>query len=215
MSELLPPDDVERALRGLGVTDATLAALTVYVETLEKWRKKINLIGPASVEEVWRRHVLDSAQAWPLITDPKQSILDLGAGAGFPGLVLDIMGAEDVTMVDSDQRKAVFLREAARAAGVNPRIIPQRFDAALAAEQRRYGVVTARAVARLEGLLPVLERALEPDGYAVLHKGAQADEELTEARKSWTMQSTAHPSITGGGGVLLKIWGIRRRDTGS
>ena len=204
MSELLPPDDVERALRGLGVTDATLAALTVYVETLEKWRKKINLIGPASVEEVWRRHVLDSAQAWPLITDPKQSILDLGAGAGFPGLVLDIMGAEDVTMVDSDQRKAVFLREAA-----------QRFDAALAAEQRRYGVVTARAVARLEGLLPVLERALEPDGYAVLHKGAQADEELTEARKSWTMQSTAHPSITGGGGVLLKIWGIRRRDTGS
>jgi 16S rRNA (guanine527-N7)-methyltransferase len=215
MSDLLPPRDVDQALRGLGTTDAMLAALTAYVETLERWRKKINLIGPASVEEVWRRHVLDSAQAWPLILDPKQPVLDLGSGAGFPGLVLAILGADDVTMVDSDQRKAIFLREAARGAGVNPRIIPQRFNAALAGEQRRYGVVTARAVARLDGLLPILEKALQPDGYALLHKGAQADGELTEARKSWTMQSTAYPSITGGGGVLLKIWGIRRHDSGS
>jgi len=215
MNSLSPPSDVGQALRQLGVSKVQFEALIAYVETLERWRKKINLIGPATTEDVWRRHVLDSAQVRSLLLDLRQPVLDLGSGAGFPGLVLAILGATDVTMVDSDQRKAVFLREAARAAGVNPRVVPKRFDDALASENRSYGVVTARAVARLPALIPTLIRALEPEGYALLHKGIQAEEELTEARKSWTIQSVSHPSITGAGGVILKIWGIRRHDFSS
>lgn len=139
-------------------------------------------------------------------------MLDLGSGAGLPGLVLAILGATDVTLVDSDQRKCVFLAEAARAAGVDVRIAPRRFDDALDLLDRRFAVVTGRAVAPVARIAPILARALAADGYALLHKGARHDLELTEARKSWTMQAETIPSITDRTGVLLKIWGIEPDD---
>ena len=209
---MTPPPDVASALAKIGVAEPTVAALTAYVLTLEKWRQRINLIGPASLEDVWRRHVLDAAQIWPQIDQTDARILDLGSGAGLPGLVLSILGAEDVTLVDSDQRKAVFLREAARAAGVKPLVIADRFDAALADRAGQYGIVTARAVASVEKLAPIIVKALRPGGYALLHKGAQAEKELTEAEKSWTLQYALTPSITGGGGQIVKIWDIARHD---
>lgn len=210
LSPLEPPEDVRRALQALDISEDRIAGLGRYVAELERWRPRINLIGPASLDDVWRRHVLDCAQAWPHLDDPEAPLLDLGAGAGLPGLILAILGATDVTLVDSDQRKAVFLRHAARAAGVQPRVVAQRFDAALAVLGGGFHMVTARAVAPLARLAPDLAAALAPGGYALLHKGAQARNELTEARKSWTMQSVAIPSITGSDGVLLKIWGLKR-----
>jgi len=205
-----PPGDVADALAAIGVDPDRLSRLEAYVAALDRWRQRINLVGPTDVDGLWRRHVLDSAQLWPLLDDPSRPLIDLGTGAGLPGLVLAILGAADATLVDSDQRKAVFLREAARAAGASPRIVAKRFDAALAAEGQRFGVVTSRAAAPLPRLAPVLAAALAPGGYALLHKGAQAEKELTEARKSWRMQIAEVPSITGSGGVILKIWGLER-----
>ncbi len=207
-----PPDDVRVALEGLGIDAARIEKLAAYVALLDVWRRRINLIGPADQDEIWRRHVLDSAQAWSYLTNPTAPLLDLGSGAGLPGLILASLGATDVTLVDSDQRKAVFLREAARTLGLTVQVIAARFDRALAESGRRYDVVTARAVAPLVRLAPILADALTPDGYALLHKGAQVEKELTEARKSWTMQSAEYPSITGSGGRLIKIWGLARHD---
>ncbi len=204
-----PPADVVTAFDRLGLDGAQREALARYVAVLERWRQRINLIGPADAAEIWRRHVLDSAQAWAHIDDPSRPLLDLGSGAGLPGLILAALGAEDVTLVDSDQRKAVFLREAAREIGVKPEVVAMRFDAALAATRRRYAIVTGRAVAPLARLTPVLAQALAADGYALLHKGASVEKELTEARKTWTMQSAIYPSVTGSGGVLIKIWDLR------
>jgi 16S rRNA (guanine527-N7)-methyltransferase len=207
-----PPANVVSALESLGIGQGQVAGLEAYVQTLDKWRQRINLVGPGSLDDIWTRHVLDSAQAWPLIANPSAPVLDLGSGAGLPGLILAILGAEDVTLVDSDQRKAVFLREAARAAGVKPKVIADRFDATLVGREGQFGVVTARAVASVEKLLPVIEKALRPGGYALLHKGAQAEKELTEAQKSWTLQYALTPSITGGGGQIVKIWDIAQHD---
>lgn len=207
-----PPSDVAIAFDTLGVTDEATVRLSNYVATLDKWRQRINLIGPCSVEDIWRRHVLDSAQAWPHIAQPDAPLLDLGSGAGLPGLIMSILGAGNVTLVDSDQRKAVYLREAARAAGVKPRVIADRFDKALLGEAGQYRVVTARAVASVSNLMPILSHALQPGGYALLHKGEQAEKELTEAQKSWTLQYALTPSITGGGGQIVKIWGIAQHD---
>ena len=210
-----PPKDVLNALTELGVSDTAFERLTTYVAVLDKWRQRINLIGPGSVDDIWRRHVLDSAQAWPQIAEADGPLLDLGSGAGLPGLIFSILGASNVTLVDSDQRKAVFLREAVRAAGVKPRIVAQRFDAALSNEAGSYDVVTARAVASIAKLMPILRKALKPEGYALLLKGAQAEKELTEAQKSWTLRYALTPSITGGGGQIVKIWGIAQHDRGS
>ena len=138
----------------------------------------------------------------------EKPLLDLGSGAGLPGLILSILGVADVTLVDSDQRKCVFLAQAAREAGVRPTILPKRFDAALAGREGAFGIVTGRAVAPLSRLAPVLKTALTADGYALLHKGASYRNELTEAQKSWTMRVLEIPSMTGSDGVLLKIWGL-------
>ena len=212
---MTPPKDVLKALTKLGCSSTDFDGLTAYVTVLDKWRQRINLIGPGSIDDIWRRHVLDSAQAWPHILEKDAALMDLGSGAGLPGLIFSILGASDVTLVDSDQRKAVFLQEAARAAGVKPRVVAKRFDSALSLEARQYSVVTARAVASITSLMPVLSKALKADGYALLHKGAQAEKELTEAQKSWTLHYALTPSITGRGGQIVKIWGIQQDDRGS
>lgn len=207
-----PPADVLIALRGLGINDATIANLGVYVGVLDRWRQSINLIGPADNDEIWRRHVLDSAQLWPHVFDPDAPILDLGAGAGLPGLILAILGARRVTLADSDQRKAAFLRAAAKACGVKPILAVGRFDALFATRPRSFHMVVGRAVAPLPRLLPIVDATLSSTGYALLHKGKTHSAELTEARKSWNMQVEPIPSITADLAVLLKIWEIDRRD---
>jgi len=209
---MTPPADVLAALRSLGIDDARIASLGVYVEVLNRWRQSINLIGPAGIDEIWRRHVLDSAQLWPHVSDPDAPILDLGAGAGLPGLILSILGARRVTLADSDQRKAAFLRAAAKACGVTPVVAVGRFDALFKQRPRNFQMVVGRAVAPLPRLLPTVAATVSATGFALLHKGKTHRAELTEAQKSWTMQVEAIPSITADLAVLLKIWEIDRRD---
>lgn len=214
LSSLLgpPPTDVASKLVEMGVEAAALTKLTAYVEILDKWRRRINLVGPTDAIGLWRRHVLDCAQAWPHIVTPDAPLLDLGSGAGLPGLILAILGARNVTLIDSDRRKAVFLGEAARTVGVRPTILAERFDQALRGQEGRFKVATARAAAPLPKLMPILDRALEAEGYALLHKGESVESELTEARKSWNMQVEKIPSVADERGVLLKIWGIEPND---
>ncbi len=96
------------------VSRETLARLERYAELLEKWNRRINLVGRGTIDDLWRRHMLDSAQLLPLIPDSAESLVDLGSGAGFPGLVLAICGVENVHLIESDRKKSAFLREVAR-----------------------------------------------------------------------------------------------------
>ncbi len=213
--EFMPPSDVVHDLEGLGISRKEIDRLGRYLSVLERWRHRINLIGPASHSDIWRRHILDSAQAWPVLRSKQSSdaVIDLGSGAGFPGIVLACLGATPMTLVDSDQRKAVFLREAARHVEVNVRVIPERFDKALRQDMvGAFQVVTGRAVAPLARLAPFIYRALSADGIALLHKGAQVEKELTEAMKNWTMNYELIPSITSEDGVLIKIWCLKPND---
>ena len=97
-----------------GVSRETLERLRIYEALLRKWQAKINLVGPATLDDAWRRHFLDSAQLFPLLPANAQVVVDLGSGAGFPGLVLAVMGVPTVHLIESDLRKAAFLREVAR-----------------------------------------------------------------------------------------------------
>ena len=108
--------------------DARYEKLELFVTTLLKWNEKINLVAKATEEEIWNRHILDSAQLLKFIPDTKAKIVDLGSGAGFPGLVLAIMGYENVTLIESDNKKSVFLQEAARITGTKVQIINERIE---------------------------------------------------------------------------------------
>ncbi|MGH7060988.1 MAG: 16S rRNA (guanine(527)-N(7))-methyltransferase RsmG, partial [Stellaceae bacterium] len=132
------------------VSRETLARLEAYVELLGRWSARINLVGRDSLADSWRRHILDSAQVLPLVPDGARNLIDLGSGAGLPGLVLAILGMPAVELIESDIRKCAFLREAARVTGTEVAISRSRIEARV---PQPVDVVTARALAPLDRLL--------------------------------------------------------------
>jgi len=189
-----------------GVSRETLARLQLYADLLCKWQKAINLVSNASLGDLWRRHIWDSAQLLPHIPAGTRSLLDLGSGAGFPGLVLAIMGVEGVVLVESDKRKCAFLREAARVAGAAVVIHDRRIED-LGDEIPPADVITARAVASLPLLLERIKLYMVPNTVCLFHKGKNVDAELAEIRQSWAGDIEKIPSVTDAGGVIIRMKG--------
>ena len=184
-----------------GLDEDILARLEEYLHLLIKWQKAINLVGPKTLQDPWRRHILDSAQIVPYLAD-HGDIVDLGSGAGLPGLVVAICTGRPIHLIESDQRKATFLREAARVTGANVTVHPERIEAV---PPMAASTVTARALAPLPRLLPWVARHLSPSGKAVLLKGSEVDQELTDCSKNWTMEFTRIGSLSDPGGALLIV----------
>ena len=197
---------------GVNVSRGTLQALETYAALLVKWQAKINLVGPATLPDLWRRHFLDSAQLLTLLPAATGTLADLGSGAGFPGLVLAIMTDWRVHLVDSDQRKCAFLRQVALDCGVLDRVTihAKRIEqvSGIVAD-----VVTARACAPLDELLGLATPYLGENGTALFLKGAQAEEELTAAERHWTMRLERRASISDPAGSILVIRSLGRKKT--
>jgi 16S rRNA (guanine527-N7)-methyltransferase len=195
---------------GINVSRETLQRLETYAGLLVKWQAKINLVGPATLPDLWRRHFLDSAQLLPLLPAAAGTLVDLGSGAGFPGLVLAVMIEWRVHLLDSDQRKCAFLRQVALDCGVVDRVTihPKRIEqvTGIAAD-----VVTARACAPLGELLDLAEPFIGEKGTGVFLKGAQAEEELTQAQRRWTMRLDRRDSISDPAGKLLIVSQLKRK----
>jgi len=185
-----------------GVSRETLARLQAYVALLAAWNPRINLVGPRTLEDVWRRHILDSAQLHRLIPAAARILVDLGSGAGLPGLILAILGVPEVHLIESDGRKAAFLREAARVTSVSAAIHARRLEqiTGFAAD-----IVTARALAPLPLLLNHAERFVAPHSILLFLKGKTVAEELTDARKAWKMRASQYPSATDPSGTILRL----------
>jgi 16S rRNA (guanine527-N7)-methyltransferase len=183
------------------VSRETRERLAAYVALLTKWNAKINLVGPATLADVWRRHILDSAQLAPLVAGAAV-LVDLGSGAGLPGLILAILGGPQVHLIEADARKCAFLHEAARVTGTRVVIHNCRIESAppIAAD-----IVTARALAPLGQLLDHAVRFLKPGGKCIFLKGARQADELTAARKSWHMVVSERPSLSDPSGVILEV----------
>jgi len=182
-------------------------ALSAYTALLNRWNARINLVSPRDVARLRERHIEDSAQLVSLIPPGTRRIADLGAGAGFPGLVLAILTGLDTHLVERDQRKAAFLREAARITAA-----PVTVHAADAATLPAIGadLVTARALAPLPTLLPLAARHLATGGDCLFPKGATAEAELTAALPAWTMAVERFPSRTDPAATILRLTEVAR-----
>lgn len=190
----------------LNVSRETLQRLERYADLLRKWQKAINLVANQSLDDLWRRHFLDSGQLVAHLTPGARGAADIGSGAGFPGLVLAIMGMPQVHLIESDSRKCLFLAEAARAAGLEPGRNPKIHNARVETlTDLRVDVAVSRACAGLPTLLGYCLPLLAPDGICLLLKGAKVGEELTDAAKSWHMDVKRFASLSDSSGTILRI----------
>jgi 16S rRNA (guanine527-N7)-methyltransferase len=202
-----PPLTAEGFAEIVSVSRETLARLEAYAELLTRWSARINLIGRDTIADLWRRHILDSAQLRRLVPERARSMIDLGSGAGLPGLVLAVLGVPGVELVEADSRKSAFLREAVRITEADAMIRPCRIEAV---PRHSVDVVTARACAPLDRLLGLAEPFLAPDSVCLFLKGERIEEELTLASKNWTMAVSISQSRSDRRGVILRLQQVAR-----
>ena len=216
-SALVRPDltaDRAEALRLTPVSRETLRRLDLYVEALLSWREKTNLFALSTIPHLWTRHIADSLQLLDLAPNARIWV-DLGSGAGFPGLAIacalaDTPGAE-VHLVESTGKKTTFLREAARITGAPAVIHAERIEKFVESFGGRADVVTARALAPLKSLLDQSVSLLKTGTLGLFPKGQDVDAELTEATKYWNIKVNLAPSRTDSRGRIVVVRGLERR----
>jgi 16S rRNA (guanine527-N7)-methyltransferase len=197
---------------GLDVSRETIEALRHFEGLLRKWNPRINLVAPSTLDDLWQRHIVDSAQVFALPNPNIDHWVDLGSGGGLPGVVCAILAKQHApnarfTLVESDKRKAAFLV-----------VCKQELDLSLTVNAARAenlepasaDVVSARALAPLAQLLPMVVRHLRPDGVALLPKGKTYEAELEAARLGWQFEAVVHPSKTDELARILALKDIKR-----
>ena len=207
--------DKTAALALTPVSRETEARLVRYVGLLLEWQAKTNLVAPSTLPTLWTRHIADSLQLLDLAPSAKVWI-DLGSGGGFPGVVLACALAEtpgaEVHLIERNARKAAFLRQVLRVTGASGMVhlaeIGDTGDRITGPVDR----VTARAVAPLSQLIGFAEPLVRKGAKALFLKGQDVEAELTEATKYWKITPHLHPSRTGGGGWIVELDQIERRD---
>ena len=194
----------------MNVSRETQERLDIYLELLRKWSPKINLVSPVSLKDAARRHFDDSLQIASLTPEGAKSWIDMGSGGGFPGAVVAIALAGsglEMTLIESDQRKAAFLRTVSRETKTPFMVIAQRTEDVPA---MNCDVVSARALAPLADLLEYAEPHLVPHGKALFMKGGSWRNEVRDAQKTWRFTCDAHTSMTNPDAAVLEIGGLSR-----
>jgi 16S rRNA (guanine527-N7)-methyltransferase len=224
------PEDFAAAF---GVSADTIARLVTYETLLKQWQKAVNLVAPSTLGDIWHRHFADSAQLVPLALPSVRSWIDLGSGAGFPGLVCAIVmadrdrrpdlpspqgGGESIhfSLIESDTRNAAFLRDVARATGPLPgidlEILPARAESVRTQVNFLLPrVVSARALAPLEQLLALAFPFSPPGTTGLMCKGKEVDHEIDAARKTWNFNVALVPSVTNSSGRIAVITNLEHK----
>lgn len=180
-------------------------SLQRYVELLRRWNRSINLVSERDIPVLWTRHIADSLQLGGLWKRQPERAIDLGSGGGFPGLVLAIQYGVHFDLLEQDQAKAAFLREAARVTGAPVTVVATKIEDAAVA---RAPLVTARGLAPLSRLLGYAVDMLTPDGECLFLKSRGVDAEIADAARVWAMDLEKLPSGTNSGGVILRVSNI-------
>lgn len=189
------------------VSRETCERLTLYYDLLVKWQSKVNLVGPDTIADAWKRHFLDSLQLAYFIENRDGIIVDIGTGAGFPGLVLAIAGY-DVHLIESDTKKVSFLKEVARITHTNVAIHHNRVENI---SIDNVSVIVSRACAPLEKLFSYSEKFVSHGTICLFHKGKNYSKDIEDANSHWQFDVAALPSVTDVEGVILKVENLRKR----
>lgn len=206
--ESVTPDD----LPGLfDVSRESLEKLRMYVGELLHWQASINLISPSTIDQVWHRHICDGLQLCDHLSGTESLIVDIGSGAGIPGVPLAILLGEknpaaQVVMIEANAKKAAFLKQVSRVCSLDTRIINARVELLGKSDlQQSVDVCVARALAPLPGLLELTAQLPVHPQRMLFLKGQDVDAELTAATKCWNIAFCKHSSRTQQNGCILEI----------
>ena len=191
------------------VSRETRALLDRYVALLLDENERQNLIGRSTVDEIWERHIADSAQLVRFAPRPDSSWLDIGSGAGLPGLVIAILTEGPVTLVEPRKLRANFLQRAVGTLGLGRRVTVHAAKAERISG--KFDVITARAVASLDSLLRISHHLSTDKSVWLFPKGKSAQKELEEARRAWQGDFRLEPSMTSEEAAILVAAGVRRK----
>jgi 16S rRNA (guanine527-N7)-methyltransferase len=191
----------------VNVSRETLQKLQRYLELLREAQGQMNLVAPSTMDQLWRRHVLDSAQLWRLLPAGTHSLLDFGSGAGFPGLVLSIMGVPSVRLAEGNPHKAAFLREVAQQLALNVEVFSGRFSQLRCPPA---DVITARALAPVHELLALAASFRYAHTQCLWLKGREFQKEILRANQEWAFPVRVHSSLAHQGGVVLAIGSFKK-----
>lgn len=192
------------------VSRETLDGFILYAEMLRKWQRSINLVSNSTLTDMWRRHFYDSAQLMDYIPvkDKPLTILDLGSGAGFPGLVLSHLGAGDVHLVEGIGKKCSFMKQIVQKLALNATVHNERIEHM---ESFRVDLITSRACADLEKLLDLTAPFIGDGTECLFLKGEKAEEEIKKAKDKWQFNVKKYPSKSEESGMVLKLSDIKKR----
>ncbi len=219
LGDISGPDSFQAAFN---VSRETMARLKIYAGLVRDWQKTINLVAPSTLDHLWQRHFADSAQILAQIPETAETYLDLGSGGGFPGLVLAILLADPdhssspkaFRLIESDARKAAFLREVVRQTDVPVDILCGRIEKIAIQDRFDSDVITARALAPLDRLLPLISPFFSVKSKALLLKGRNAAAEIEAAEKNWRLVCDLVPSLTDRDARLIVISDLQAKSEG-
>ena len=201
-------EDRLRALTLLSVSRETIERFDLYVGLLRRWQTIKNLVGPGTLSTLWTRHIADSAQLVRYAPEARLWV-DIGSGAGFPGLVIAILLADrpgfHMNLIESNGRKVAFLREVARTLKLPVTVHDCRIEAAVSVLPEKIDCLTARALASIKELLEMQAKLTKNPCIGLFLKGQDVDTELTEAAKYWNIKVKIHQSVTDPSGHIVEV----------
>lgn len=205
------PLDIEKIKLKYGLTDLAFSKIQLYIENLEKWSKAYNLIGPHELDHIWDRHIIDCLQLinhLPSIS-AHPSIIDLGSGAGFPGIILALAGYDKIKLVEKTQKKSQFLEIVSRETSIFPDIINARIEDI--SYHKEFDIILSRALANLSLLLGYSLKLLAPSGYCLFHKGESVQEEINNALNLYNFKYEKIKESSIPGNIILKVFDIKKK----
>ena len=200
--------DKKKILNGFLITKSKEDAFQEYLCRLREFNSHTNIVGKSTLVNPWTSHILDSLQLLPFIQNKKRSILDMGTGAGLPGLVLSISGCTNITLVDSNGKKINFLNLVKKEMNLSVKIILERLENL---NNMKFDIITSRALACLNTLLSYSQKFMNKNTLLIFLKGKAVNEELKEAQKKWIFQFQKHKSISDSRGTILVIKNLKKK----
>ena len=197
----------EEIIKKFNINSHQEKLLDTYIFNLKKYNKHTNLVGGSTLEDPWNRHILDCLQILPTLNNYNSSILDMGTGAGLPGLLLSIMGCKNVTLVDSNNKKIKFLEKIKKEMNLKVKIVLGRVENK---ENENYDIITSRALANLSKLFTYSHNFLKKNTVLIFLKGKTVNDEILDATKIWKFEHNKYVSLSDKGGNLLVIRNLKK-----